>query len=153
MIGNSTFLLSGIFHPINQKKIMENIIKEVSKEIAREIITRPNFDLEEIANIINFRIKESMLDILLSNVEKEEITYHRLLLEQSSNRVGSKQYVDLGYKLAIAKNKKSIANRAVNNVRNNTKIAICYSFIKGKLGDDSLTELYELMNESEGKNG
>jgi hypothetical protein len=35
-------------------------------------------------------------------------------LRQRTNRVGSRSNVDLGYKLAIAKNKKSIANGGVN---------------------------------------
>lgn len=132
---------------------MENIIRNVSKDIAQEIITRSNFNLEEISGIINFRLKESILEILLSNVEKEEVIYHRLLLEQSNNKVNSKQYVELGYKLAIAKNKKSIANRAINNVRNKNKIGIILNYLKFNLSQKKLTELYKILDEREVSNG
>lgn len=132
---------------------MKNIIKNVSNEIAKEIITRPKFDLEEISGIINFRLNESILEILLSNCEKEEITYHRLLLEQSTHKVGSKQYVEFGYKLSIAKNKKAIANRAVNNVKNKTKIGVILNYVKVNLSQKKLVELYSLMDENDSKNG
>ncbi len=132
---------------------MNDIIKNVSTEIAKEIITRPNFDLQEITGIINFRLKESILDILLSNVEKEEVNYHKLLLEQSKNRPGSKQYVELGYKLSIAKNKKAIANRAVNNVKNRNKISICLNFIKQNYGFEALDKLHKIFDEREVNNG
>lgn len=126
---------------------MKDIIQSVSEEIAKEIITRPKLDLEEISGIIKFRLKESLLDILLSNVEKEEVVYHKLLLEQSQNRVGHPKYVELGYKLAIAKNKKSIANRAVNNVKQETKFKISSAFIKEKYGEEVLKDLFELIAE------
>jgi hypothetical protein len=132
---------------------MKDIIDRVSSEIAQEIITRPKFDLEEISGIIKFRIKESMLDILLSNVEKEEVAYHRLLMEQSNYRVGSQKYVETGYKLAIAKNKKAIANRAVNNTRNRTKLGIALNYIKDNYKDFDLEKLYKILDESEDRHG
>jgi len=132
---------------------MNDIIKSVSKEIAKEIITRPNFDLEEISGIINFRLKESILDILLSNVEKEEVAYHKLLLQQSNNKPGSKNYIELGYKLSIAKNKKAIANRAVSNAKNKTKAGICINFIKENFGHSAYDDLCKILDESEVKNG
>jgi hypothetical protein len=132
---------------------MKDIIDRVSTEIAQEIITRPKFDVEEISNIIKFRIKESMLDILLSNVEKEEVTYHRLLLEQSNHRVGSPKYVENGYKLAIAKNKKAIANRAVHNTRNKTKLGIAINYIKDNYKNFDLENLYKILDESEDRHG
>jgi hypothetical protein len=132
---------------------MKNIIENVSLEIAKEIITRPNFDVKEISGIINFRIKESLLDILLSNVEKEEVIYHRLLIEQSNNRVGTSKYVETGYKLAMAKNKKAIANRAVHNAKNKTKLAIALNHIRDNYKHIDLDSLYKAIGEGEVSNG
>ena len=132
---------------------MGNIIRELSKNISKEIISRPKFDFEEITEIINFRIKESLLDILLENAEKEEITYTKLLIQQSNFKVGSKQYVEFGYKLAVAKKKKAIANRAVNNTKNVNKIGITINYIKEKYKDFDLESLYKLWDESEVQNG
>ena len=132
---------------------MKDIIRKVSTDIAKEIITRPNFDIEEISGIINFRLNESMLEILLANVELAESNYLKLLFEQSNNKVGSKNYVELGYKLAIAKHKKSVANRAVNNVRNKTKIGIVINYIKENHKEIDISILYDLMDGSEVSNG
>jgi len=132
---------------------MKDIIERVSNDIAKEIISRPKFDLEEISGIIKFRIKESVLEILLANVEKEEVAYHRLLVEQSTLRLGSPEYIKLGYKLSLAKNKKAIANRAVNNVRNKTKLGIAINYIKENFKEFDIQNLYKLLDESEVLNG
>lgn len=126
---------------------MEDIIKRLSDDIAKEIISRPKFDLDEISRIIKFRVKESMLDILLENVEKEEVAYHKLLLQQSELRTGSKEYVELGYKLALAKRKKSVANRAVNNVRRETSFKLITNYIKDTYGENELKKVYEIIHE------
>lgn len=133
--------------------MMKDIIREVSKDIAKEIITRPNFDLEEISGIINFRLNESMLEILLSNVSLAESNYLKLVFEQSNNKIGSKNYVELGYKLAIAKHKKSVANRALNNVKSKTKLGIVLNYIKEKYTEINMSDIYDLMDESEVNNG
>lgn len=128
---------------------MKEIIKRISKEIANEIITRPNFNLEEVAGIVNFRINESIIEILMSNVEREELNYHKLLLQQSQLRLGSKEYVNLGYQLAIAKNKKSIANRALNNAKGNVKSTKIMEFIRNKFPDFDMGILYNYLENSE----
>lgn len=128
---------------------MKEIIKRISKEIASEIITRPNFDLEEVAAIINFRINDSIIDILMSNVEKEELNYNKLLLQQSQLKLGSKEYVSLGYQLAIAKNKKSIANRSLNNAKGNVKSTKIMEFIRNKFPDFDMGILYDYLDNSE----
>lgn len=126
---------------------MKEIIKRISKEIASEIITRPNFDLEEISGIVSFRINESILEILSSNVDKEELNYHKLLVQQSQLRVGSKEYVNLGYKLAIAKNRKSIANRALHNAKSNLKAVKIMNFLKEKHPEINRDELIEYISQ------
>jgi hypothetical protein len=128
---------------------MNNIIESLSESIAKEIISRPKFDVLEISNIIKVRIKDSLLDILLENVQKEEAIYLRLLIKQSELPLGSKEYVKLGYQLSIAKHKKAVANRAVNNVRNRNKIAVCINYIKENFKDFDINELYKVMDESE----
>jgi hypothetical protein len=132
---------------------MKDIIERVSNDIAKEIISRPKFDLEEISGIIKFRIKESMLELLLENVEKEEVMYYRLLVEQSELRLGSPEYIKLGYKLSLAKNRKAIANRAVNNVRSKTKLGITLNYIKENFKDFDIQKLYKILDESEACNG
>lgn len=126
---------------------MKDIIQSVSDEIAKEIITRPKFDLEEISGIIKFRLKESILEIMLANVEKEEMQYHRLLVEQSNLKLGSPKYVEMGYKLALAKNKKAVANRAVNNVKQNTKLSAVILYIKENFGEDKMKGIYDMFDE------
>ena len=128
---------------------MKEIIKRISKEIASEIITRPNFDLEEVAAIVNFRINDSIIEILMSNVEKEELNYNKLLLQQSQLKLGSKEYVSLGYQLAIAKNKKSIANRSLNNAKGNVKSTKIMEFIRNKFPDFDMGILYDYLDNSE----
>lgn len=138
--------------------MMKNIIRRISKDIAKEIITRPKFDVEEITEIVNFRINESILEILLSNVEKEEANYHRLLIKQSNLKLHSKEYVQCGYELAIAKNKKAIANRAVHNRKNQNKMACTFNFIRENYKDFDFEALYKYFddnlepNESDVKN-
>ena len=127
---------------------MKNIIREISKDIAKEIITRPKFDVEEITEIVNFRIKESILEILLSNVEKEEANYYRLLIKQSNLKLNSREYVQCGYELAIAKKKKAIANRAVNNAKNHNKIACMFNFIRENYKDFDFDALYKYFDEN-----
>lgn len=128
---------------------MSNIIEDLSKSIAREIIERPNFEVEEISTIIMVRIKDSLMDILLENVQKEEAKYMKLLIEQSKLRVGSRDYVKLGYKLSIAKHKKSIANRAVHNQRKINKLNVALEYIKDNYKEVNIEDLKNFLNESE----
>jgi hypothetical protein len=132
---------------------MKDIIEQLSDSIAKEIITRPNFDVNEISTIIKVRIKDSLLDILLENVQKEEANYLKLLIKQSELKYGSREYVKYGYDLSIAKHKKAVANRAVNNIRNTTKLGIAVNFIKENFKDFDINILYNLFDESEVNNG
>ena len=70
-----------------------------------------------------------------------------------NNKIGSKNYVELGYKLAIAKHKKSVANRALNNVKSKTKLGIVLNYIKEKYPEINMSDIYDLMDESEVNNG
>ena len=72
-----------------------------------------------------------------------------MLVEQSNYRVGTPKYVETGYKLALAKNRKSIANRAVNNVKSQTKLGKLISYLKEYHKEIDLANIYKSFDKSE----
>lgn len=132
---------------------MNSIIEKFAKDVASEIISRPNFDLEETTILIKVRLKDSLNEILLANCEHAELVYQRLLQEQGQHRYGSSRYVEFGYKLAAAKSKKSLANRTSSNVRREDKYKKSCDFIKANFGDEKLEEFFYKLRESEVENG
>lgn len=96
---------------------MDSQIKEFAKQIAKEISELSIMDIDSVALMIEVRMKSSMLDFVNEYSTKEEGEYLKLLKEQSKNKMGTKQYNELSYRLTEAKARKAAANRASNNIR------------------------------------
>lgn len=95
---------------------MDTQIKKFANQIAKEILERSIMDVDSVALMIEVRLKSSMLDFVNEYSTKEEGEYLKLLAEQSKNKIGSKQYNEIAYKLTFAKAKKAAANRTQNNL-------------------------------------
>jgi hypothetical protein len=120
----------------------KTIISELSDNLSKEISERKIYDLEEISNLIKVRVSFGMRDLIREHSTNEEVEYMKLLREQSKNRIGSNQYISTGYKLAEAKQKKSSANRAANNMGREDNYLKLQNFIRSKSLDDLLIEFH-----------
>lgn len=119
---------------------MDNSIKEFAKDIAKEISERSIMDVDNVALMIEVRLKSSMIDFVSEYSVKEEKEYLKILEQQSKTKRGSRQYVELGYKLALAKSKKSAANRTANNLRQTDIYSRFKSWITQKYGREVVDE-------------
>lgn len=96
---------------------MEGKIKQIAGVIARKVAAGGVMNVDDTAEMIAATIKLSMPDILEEFSTIEEKAYTKLLQQAQSLRVGSKEYLEVGYKLSLLKKRKATANRAANNVR------------------------------------
>lgn len=119
---------------------MESKIKEFSNEIAKEIAQRSIMDVNDVSLMISVRIKNAMPDFIEEYSSKAEKEYLKLLNEQSKNKVGTKEYNQLAYKLTIAKSKKATANRALNNFRRKDNYGNLKEWVVEKYGKHALDE-------------
>lgn len=121
-------------------------IKDFSKEISEEIISRHSFNKEEIELLITIRLRQSLLSIINEYSTKEEAEYLRLLSEQMKHKVGSKEYNAIAYSLTFAKAKKASANRAANNVRREDNYQELKDFVKNKFGSECLNDYFAIQS-------
>lgn len=117
---------------------MESKIKEFSQDIAKEISERSIMDIDAVAMMIETRIKASMLDFVNEYSTKEETQYLRLLNIQSQQRVGSKEYNEVAYKLTAAKARKAAANRAANCLKREDTYDKFKSWVAARHGKDEV---------------
>jgi len=115
-------------------------LTEFSGKLAEEISDRKIYDITEISNLIQVRTKFVLRDIMNEFSTEAELHYLKLLDEQSKNRLNSPEYVQLGYKLAAAKQRKSAANRAANNMGREDDYQRLKNFVSDKFGVESLNE-------------
>jgi len=122
----------------------EKLITEFSSSLAKEISERKIYDLQEVSLLIKLRLDFVLRDLMNQYSTEAEIEYISLLTQQSKNRIGSKEYIQLGYKLAAARQKKSSANRAANNMGREDDYQRLKNFISSEYGDIALTKFYEI---------
>lgn len=115
---------------------MESQIKKFATAIAKEISERSIMDIDNVALMLEVRIKSSMIDFLNEYSTKEEKEYLKLLTEQSKNKIGTAKYNELAYKLTFAKAKKAAANRAVNNIKREDNYEKLKSWVIERFGRD-----------------
>lgn len=116
--------------------------------LAREISERPIFDIEEIKTLIAVRFNDALIDFIKEHASQNEKEYQDLLQQQANNRIGGKEYVSMGYKLAAAKHKKSVSNRILNEVRQKDMYVLLKQYISKKYGKSVIEEF---IKETEGE--
>lgn len=120
----------------------KKVIKEFSKELAKEISERKIYDLSEVVSLIEVRTKFCIIDLMREYSTQAEIDYNNLLEEQSKNRIGSPAYISLGYKISSAKQRKSSANRAANNMGRKDDYQRLKNFVSHKFGNEALNDFF-----------
>ncbi len=121
-------------------------IDDFAKQLAKEISERPSFDIEEIVTLIAVRVNDAMMTFVGEhsiNLEKE---YQALLKEARTYKINTPKYIDIGYRIAEIKSKKSLANRAHHNVDQDQKYYQLQKFIKEKYGNEAMIEFYEKLS-------
>jgi len=115
-------------------------VEKLAEELANEISERKIFDIDDVKQLISIRFRSGLFDFLseLSSVEEKE--YLIALDQQSRNKIGSTQYIALGYKLSALKAKKASVNRAINNVKRDDKLERLKKFVNDKFGELAVTE-------------
>tara|TARA_R110000868_G_scaffold120090_2_gene318889 strand:- start:1440 stop:1754 length:315 start_codon:yes stop_codon:yes gene_type:complete len=98
-----------------------SIIKKIANDIATEIAQRNIMDIEGVSVMIAVKIKQGLTDIMMESTSQAQQDYFKLLVEQQKN-LGTKNYIEFGYKLGLAKAKMKRANTAMNEVRRNNKL-------------------------------
>lgn len=113
-------------------------INKCAEDLAVEISQRRVFNIEEIKTLIVIKFKESIVDFIKEYATQDENSYQSLLLKQSKNRVGSKEYVSLGYELAAAKHRKATTNRVLNEIKKESKLTLLIEFVAEAYGPETI---------------
>jgi len=121
---------------------MENS-KRFANEIANEIISRTSFDLEEISLLIQVRLKQHVVEIMTEYSSKEENEYLKLLTQQKGLHPRSTRYIELGYDLAIARKRLASVNRALNNIKKESRYEFLRDYVLNTFGENALDEINE----------
>jgi hypothetical protein len=121
----------------------EKLITEFSNSLAKEISERKIYDIAEITTLIKMRLEFVLRDLMTAYSTQAETEYMNMLNQQSKNKIGSLEYIKLGYKLAAAKQKKASANRAANNMGREDDYHNLKQFILSEYGEEALTKFYE----------
>ena len=120
----------------------KKIITDFSESLANEIAQRKIYDLEEISILIQTRTRFLLRDMMNEYSTEAEKEYLKLLDQQSKNNLNSTAYVQMGYKLSAAKQRKAAANRAANNMGRDDDYQKLKDFIINKFGEEVLNDFY-----------
>ncbi len=119
----------------------DNSIDMFCKNLSQEISERNIMDLSEISMLLKIRINDNLKLFIEHLSSKEEQKYINLLDKQSRNKLGSKEYISIGYELSKAKINKSIANRALNEVKREDNLEKVKKYIIENFGEDKYNEI------------
>ena len=108
--------------------------------LAEEISTRSIYKVEEIKTLIAMRFNDALKEFIKERATESEKEYYNLLKQQANNKIGSTQYVSMGYKLAAAKHKKTESNRILNEINQDDKYIRLKKFVAAKFGQDVIDE-------------
>lgn len=120
----------------------KKIITDFSEQLAKEIAERKIYDFAEISSLIQVRTKFLLRDMMSEYSTQAERDYLKLLDEQSKNRLNSAAYVQMGYKLSAAKQRKAAANRAANNMGREDDYQKLKNFVSHKFGKEALNDFF-----------
>lgn len=119
------------------------IIKKIANELATNICELKMISIASVSEIIELKLKISLTDILKEKLTIEEREYIKLIELQSTQKIGSIEYIKTGYKLNALKNKKSAANRVLNELKSETKYKRAKTFIVDNYGLEKFIEITE----------
>jgi len=120
----------------------DKIIKDFSRRIAEQIAERDLYDVEKIADFIKVQVEFCMDSIVEGYKTKAEKRYEDLLEEQSKNIANIRKYIELGYRLAIAKKRKAIVNRMQSTIKTQNKYKKLKAYIEKTCGEQMLEEFF-----------
>ena len=115
-------------------------INACAEALAKEISERRIYNLEEIKILIAVRFNDALIDFVKEHISQNEKEYFDLLQQQAKNKIGSPQYLSMGYKLAAAKHKKTTSNRILNEVRQDDMFVLLRKFVVAKYGQEVFDE-------------
>jgi len=118
-----------------------NTIKKLASTLAVEISERRVYNIPEIETMIYVQIKSSMKEILTEQLTAEEREYTKALELQSTLRIGCPEYTRNGYKISILKQRKSMVNRGLNELKKESANAFLKQFIREHHGAEVLLEV------------
>lgn len=124
-------------------KINLKSVDHCADALAREISTRRIFDIEEVKTLIAVRIKSALPDILDENSINVQNEYDRLLAQSRKVKLGSPEYIMLGYELARAKAALKKSNRLLNHIRKDQANESLRAFVLEKYGESALDGFVE----------
>lgn len=123
---------------------MKDTIKQFANELSIELSKRNLFDIDEVSAVISARMSGFVTTVVKAHSTDAENQYIELLEKQSKVPLHSKEYVKIGYKLSLLKNKKARANRAVYSIKSVDQLPRLKKFIKDKYGVEVLKEFYQI---------
>jgi len=117
-------------------------IRKFSKELAEEIASLTMIDIDGISMLLQVRIKSSLLLFIKDYSIETTKNYYDLVKQQGKNKVGSKEYRELGYAISDAKFKMKQANVAQNNVKRDDKYSKLLNYVLEKYGQDVVNNFH-----------
>ena len=130
------------YKPNNTKIMAKKIITDFSESLANEIAQRKIYNIEGISILIEVRTKLLIRDLMNEYSTEAEKDYLKLLDQQSRNRINTNAYVQMGYKLAAAKQRKASANRAANNMGKEDDYQRLKNFVSHKFGREAINDFF-----------
>lgn len=122
------------------------ITKDFSLRLANEIAQRNIYDTDEVATLIKVNIESELVGLIRENAEKVDLRYQEVLQRIAKTRIGSKEYVELGYQLSRLKHEKKAMNKAADKETRDRMYSRLRTFIIDRLGEEFLNDFYDEIN-------
>ena len=122
------------------------ITKDFSLRLANEIAQRNIYDTDEVATLIKVNIESELGSLIRENAEKVDLRYQEVLQRIAKTRIGSKEYVELGYQLSRLKHEKKAMNKAADKEKRDRMYSLLRAFIIDRLGEEFLNDFYDEIN-------
>lgn len=124
------------------KKMDKQNLAKFAKDLAEEIATRNIYEVDEVSTLIKVWTMMYAAELVKEYATEAELEYIHLLKQQSLKKMHSKDYVELGYKLSLAKHKKAAANRAASEISNDVKYRKLRDFVVQNYGRNALDDFF-----------
>ena len=121
-------------------KYTQDKLRNYATYLSNEIANRGTYNVSETETLIFITMQEAYADMIKSIALYETEEYSKLLKIQQTLKLGSRAYIEHSYKLSIAKDKKKQANKALNDLHNNSKYNQLRDFVIKRFGQEAMDE-------------
>ena len=116
---------------------MSNVVKATANVLAKEIASRNQLNVEELSIMIEQQIKTGIMEMASEMLSDTERKYMELIAVQAKAH-GTKEYVKIGYKLALMKANVKQLNLLRASLERNDRYQKLKTFVIEQFGEEAL---------------